>query len=104
MQVLAPDVTLWADGGGKARAAGPHPVHGSERVARLLIGGTRRVPVAEPSVRYLRINGEPGALVMSGGRPYLLVSLELGPGSDTVTGVYIITNPDKLSRIGDPPG
>ena len=33
LQVLAPDVNVWADSGGKARAAGPHPVHGRDKVA-----------------------------------------------------------------------
>lgn len=44
MQALAPDVTVWADGGGMARAAGTHPVHGRDKVARLIIGDAFRHP------------------------------------------------------------
>jgi RNA polymerase sigma factor (sigma-70 family) len=96
MELLAPDVALWADGGGKAPAAGRHVQHGRERVARLLISGTRRTPVPDMSIRYLDINGEPAALVLAAGSPYLLASLDLSPDGDTVSGIYVLTNPDKL--------
>src|SRR5439155_4059038 len=39
LHLLAPEVTLWADGGGKAPAAGLRPVHGRDAVARLLTLG-----------------------------------------------------------------
>jgi hypothetical protein len=81
---------------GKAPAAGRHEQHGRERVARLLIVGTRRTHVPEMSVRYLDINGEPAALILAAGSPYLLASLDLSPDGDTVSGIYVLTNPDKL--------
>src|SRR5882757_7115570 len=77
MQVLAPDVTVWADGGGKARAAGTHPVHGRDEVARLVISDAFRHPIPDLSIRYRRVNGEPAALLLSGNTPYMLVSLDL---------------------------
>jgi RNA polymerase sigma factor (sigma-70 family) len=100
MQALAPDVTVWADGGGMARAAGTHPVHGRDRVARLIIGDAFRHPIPHLSIRYRHVNGEPAALLLSGTTPYMLVSLDLIPDSDQVRGIYVITNPDKLSRLG----
>lgn len=44
MEILAPDVTVWTDGGGKAgRGAGLRPVRGRDKAARLLAGyATRR--------------------------------------------------------------
>ena len=30
----------------------------------------------------------------------MLVSLDLIPGGDQVRGIYVVTNPDKLSRLG----
>lgn len=98
MQVLAPEVTLWTDGGGKARAA-REVVHGRDRVARLIAGGGRRRPIADLGIRYRQINGEPAALLTSGGTPYLLVVLDLVPGGNQARGVYVITNPDKLSWL-----
>ncbi len=100
MQVLAPDVTVWADGGGKARAAGTHPVHGRDKVARLVISDAFRHPIPDLSIRYRRVNGEPAALLLSGSTPYMLLSLDLIPDGDQVQGIYVVTNPDKLSRLG----
>jgi RNA polymerase sigma factor (sigma-70 family) len=100
MQALAPDVTVWADGGGMARAAGTHPVHSRDKVARLIIGDAFRHPIPDLSIRYLRVNGEPAALLLSGSTPYMLVSLDLIPDGDQVRGIYVVTNPDKLSRLG----
>jgi RNA polymerase sigma factor (sigma-70 family) len=100
MQVLAPDVTVWADGGGKARAAGAHPVQGRDKVARLITGDAFRHPIPDLDIRYRRVNGEPAALLLSGSTPYMLVSLDLNPDGDQVRGIYVVTNPDKLSRLG----
>jgi RNA polymerase sigma-70 factor (ECF subfamily) len=100
MQILAPDVTVWADGGGKARAAGTHPVHGRDKAARLIIGDAFRHPIPDLDIRYRRVNGEPAALLLSGSAPYMLVSLDLIPDGDQVRAIYVITNPDKLSHLG----
>jgi RNA polymerase sigma factor (sigma-70 family) len=99
LRVLAPDVTLWADGGGKARAAGPRPVHGRDRVARLIAGDAARHPVPELAIENVSVNGEPAALLLSGGEPYLLLVLDLHPDRDQVSAVYAITNPDKLAGV-----
>ncbi len=44
IDLLAEDVTWWADGSGKVSAA-PYPLHGRERVLRLLFGLLRKAPV-----------------------------------------------------------
>jgi RNA polymerase sigma factor (sigma-70 family) len=100
IQVLAPDVTLWADGGGKARAAGTRPVQGREKIARLLIGDAARRPIPDLAVRYEQVNGEPSALLLSGGTPFGVVVLDLAAEGGQVGGIYIVTNPDKLSHLG----
>lgn len=99
LQVLAPDVTLWADGGGKARAAGLQPVHGRDKVARVLTTGAARRPIPEAGVRYLTINGDPAALLLSGGSPYLAVVLDLTRDGSQIRGIYAVTNPDKLAHL-----
>ncbi|GAA2793695.1 sigma-70 family RNA polymerase sigma factor [Nonomuraea dietziae] len=37
MEMLAPQVTLWSDGGGRSNVASPRPVKGRDKVARLLV-------------------------------------------------------------------
>jgi Sigma-70, region 4 len=68
-QALAPDVTMWADGGGMARAAGTHPVQGRDKVACLIVGDAFRHPIPDLSIRYRRVNGEPAGLLLSGSNP-----------------------------------
>ncbi len=97
MELLAPDVTLWADGGGKARAAGLHPVLGRDRIAPLIIGDGRRRPLRSLGVQYRTVNGDPSALLLSGDTPFAVIVLEVE--GDQVTAIYAITNPEKLTRV-----
>ncbi len=100
MRVLAPDVTLWADGGGRAPAAGPHPVQGRDKVARVIVAGTLRSPIPDMGIRYRSVNGEPAAVLTSGGAPYMVISLDVDPGDGRVRGIYVVTNPGKLAHLG----
>jgi RNA polymerase sigma-70 factor, ECF subfamily len=91
MEVLAPDVTLWADSGGDA--PGPRrPVHGAERVARLFTTG--EIP-AGTTIRYVEANGGPAALAITDGVPYAMFVLDVNPGH-RVTAVRVVADPAKL--------
>ncbi|MFC1420359.1 RNA polymerase sigma factor SigJ [Streptacidiphilus cavernicola] len=98
LRLLAPDVTLWADGGGKAPAAGPRPLHGRALVARLLARRAGRRP-GGMDVRFRQVNGDPAALLFSADSPVAVLLLELTPDGEQVCGVYAVTNPDKLTRL-----
>lgn len=97
LEVLAPDVTLWADGGGKARAAGLHPVQGRDKIARLIVGDAVRRPVRSLDVQYRWINGDPSAVLLSGDTPFAVVVLDVD--GDAISGIYAVTNPEKLARL-----
>src|SRR5919199_1362902 len=58
--LLAEDITLWSDGGGNVRAA-LNPIHGSDKVARFLLGILSKAPPGLV-VRWARINGQPGVI------------------------------------------
>ncbi|WP_027942337.1 RNA polymerase sigma factor SigJ [Amycolatopsis taiwanensis] len=98
LDVLAPDVTLWTDGGGKGPATSLQPVHGRDAVAKLLAIVGTNVP-DDFEVRYRHVNGDPSAVLFSGESPFAVLVLDLAPDSDHVRGVYSVTNPDKLTRI-----
>jgi RNA polymerase sigma factor (sigma-70 family) len=98
MQLLAPEVTLWADGGGKAPAAGRRPIHGRDDVARLLSRGAGRAP-RSLGVSYRQVNGDPAVLLFAGDAPFAVIVLDLTPDGEQVCGIYTVTNPDKLSRV-----
>jgi RNA polymerase sigma-70 factor (ECF subfamily) len=101
MSVLAPDVTLLTDGGGKARAA-LRPILGSDKVARFLvaIGGRPYLGVApwDMDVHMAEINGTPGIMITSQGRALAAVTLSVANGR--VTEIQLLANPDKLAAIG----
>ncbi|NUO98979.1 MAG: RNA polymerase sigma-70 factor [Nonomuraea sp.] len=98
LDILAPEVTLWADGGGKAVAAGPRPIHGREKVARLLVARTAR-PLDGLDIQYREVNGDPSAVVFVAGAPYAVMVVDLTPDGTQVSGIYSVTNPDKLARV-----
>jgi RNA polymerase sigma factor (sigma-70 family) len=111
LRLLAPEVTLWADGGGKApwadgRGQGPaggwRPVHGRDRVARVLAAGATRT-AAGLGVRYRRVNGDPAVLLVTGDSPFAVVVLDLTPDGQHICGIYAVTSPDKLARIDRTP-
>lgn len=95
MEVLAPDVTAWTDGGGKARAA-LRPVRGAEKVARWLRGVVERDPVVLQG-RPVEVNGGPGVLVTTSQGVDSVVCLDVVDGR--ISTIWLVRNPDKLKSI-----
>ncbi len=93
LALLAPDVTAWADGGGKVSSA-RRPLHGAERVARWLLGVAAKPQVRGVVAHPAEINGEPGILYELGGVPTGAVSLDLAGGR--IQALRLIVNPEKL--------
>ncbi len=97
--LLAHDVVLTGDGGGKVPALA-RALHGRTRVARALVNWIQwgsRVPGA--SLRPVEVNGGPGALLLDGEDRLVAVwALEVSGGQ--ITGVSSIINPEKLGHLG----
>jgi RNA polymerase sigma-70 factor (TIGR02957 family) len=97
--LLAHDVELTGDGGGKVPALA-RTLRGRSRVARMLIDWARlaaRVPGV--SVRPVEVNGGPGALFLDA-QQRLIGVLALDIAGGQVTSINAIVNPDKLTRLG----
>jgi RNA polymerase sigma-70 factor (TIGR02957 family) len=101
MTVLAPDVTLVADGGGKARAP-LRPIMGADKVARFMVAIARRpymgVDIADMTVVPAEINGALGTLITADGRPVTALTLVAAGGR--ITAIQLLANPDKLAALG----
>lgn len=98
MEILAPDVTVWTDGGGKVPHAGLRPVHGRDKAARLFAGyATRRATNLD--VRYRRVNGDDSAVIFQGESAYAVMVMNLTPDGEQVSDVYIVTDPEKLTHV-----
>ncbi len=98
MRLLAPDVTVWADGGGKRRAA-LRPLHGADRTARWALGVLSQAPELE--VAFATVNGQPGILATSGGEPDTVAVLDID-GQGRIAAIRLLRNPDKLSHLRVP--
>ncbi len=96
LALLADDITFWSDGGGKA-AATMRPVHGRERVARLIVGALRKLAPPDRVARLLEVNGQPGVINYVDGCPQSVVILDTI--DDQVQTIYVITNPEKLKGV-----
>lgn len=101
--VLAEDVVMVSDGGGRALAAGK-PIAGAARVARFLAGLARKYPLPPSTTgRPARINGLPGIVLTDGGRCVQTMAFEIrsdGSGGGRVARIWAVRNPEKLARVG----
>ena len=95
--LLAEDVLLVGDGGGKA-ASIRDPAHGRLRVARFMRGLVRKTT---PSMSFetVRANGAPAVLVRDGTEPIGLYALDIDPEAHVIRGIHAIRNPDKMVRL-----
>jgi RNA polymerase sigma-70 factor (TIGR02957 family) len=97
--LLAHDVQLTGDGGGKAPALA-QTLHGRSRVAGMLVEwlslGSRALGI---SLRHVEVNGGPGALFFDGEQRLIgVTALEIADGE--IKGIGSIANPDKLKHLG----
>jgi RNA polymerase sigma-70 factor (TIGR02957 family) len=97
--MLAEDVVLAGDGGGKAPALA-RALHGARRVARLLSTWKRQSDrFGGLNIRRVEVNGQPGAIVLDS-EDRLISVLALDIADDRVQGVRSIVNPEKLGHLG----
>jgi RNA polymerase sigma-70 factor (ECF subfamily) len=98
-ELLAHDVVLHGDGGGRVRAI-THPVHGRAKVARMLVAWTRATqPSGGWSVRQVRVNGQPGATASDATGKLIAVMVLDVDVDGHVSAVRAIVNPDKLRHL-----
>jgi RNA polymerase sigma-70 factor (ECF subfamily) len=100
VDLLAGDVVLHTDGGGKAIAL-PKEVHGADTVARTILQRMANNVPKEALGRLAKINGEPGFVGYVNGKPFSAMTLDVRDGR--IQGIYIVTNPEKLARLPNLP-
>ncbi|MDQ0603526.1 RNA polymerase sigma-70 factor (ECF subfamily) [Streptomyces canus] len=95
MSMLAPDVRLVSDSGGKSKAP-LRVIETADKVGRFLVGAARK-GVPDMSFRFLELNGGPALLLLSGDKPDSVFQLDVVDGR--IQSVYVVRNPDKLQSL-----
>jgi RNA polymerase sigma-70 factor (ECF subfamily) len=98
--MLAQDVILYSDGGGK-RVAALKPIYGDENVARFFAGVASKVPVTGLTWRHEIVDGLPGIVVIDNGEVMHTMAFEIDDGK--ITAIYVVRNPDKLKHVSVTP-
>jgi RNA polymerase sigma-70 factor (ECF subfamily) len=95
-QLLASDVRVVTDGGGKAAAA-LNVLDGADRVARFLVGAARKGWREDFTLRFATINGLPGVIVDAPDGAVQTAAFDIEEG--VIRALYIVRNPDKLRHL-----
>jgi len=96
LSVLAQDVVLYTDGGGRGPAT-MNPIFGSKNVASLLVGAARKFAPPNTIRLVTQINGQHGIVAYHDGHAHGVLAAQITDGR--IHRLFIITNPDKLRRI-----
>src|SRR5438105_10645787 len=96
MNLLAEDVTLWVDSGGKVKGAATRPIRGRDAVARFSLG-TRRFLPEDARVELAAVNGQLALIFRAGDRAYLVLTIEVE--AERIQIIRIVVNPEKLAHI-----
>lgn len=92
--LLADDVRVTSDGGGKVAAA-RRPVTGPDRVARFFIGLYRKIPGLHFEPRPL--NQQLGVWIT--GPDYSPTAMIFATAGGLITAIYVMRNPEKLAHL-----
>ena len=96
MNLLAEDVTLWVDSGGKVKGAATRPIHGRDAVARFSLG-TRRFLPEGARAELAAVNGQLALIFRDTDRAYLVLAIEVE--AQRIQTIRIVANPEKLARV-----
>ncbi len=96
-EMLAADVNVIADGGGKVRGKGG--ALGAERTARALVAGIPPMIQMGCTIEPREVNGQPGAILRApDGAVVAAWSLDIVDGQ--IQTIHSVNNPDKLGHLG----
>ena len=104
LELLAPDVTLYADGGAQGVRYGAvrsltRPLHGDHRVAKFLLAGQAQAPQAI-TFEIRDVNLGPAIVTYVEGKPLGVMSFEIV--GHRIQNIFILADPDKLHSLAEP--
>ena len=97
--LLADDVRVMTDGGGKVTSA-LNVIEGADRTARFVVGAVSKGLPEGSIIRLAPINGLPGLIVYRPDGSVQSVAFEIA--HNLVHAIYSVSNPEKLSHLAPP--
>ncbi|WP_109473105.1 RNA polymerase sigma-70 factor [Ornithinimicrobium cavernae] len=94
MELMAPDVVMFSDGGGLRQAA-LRPIHGVSKVLRWMAAVFGRYP-GQMTYDIASVNGHPALRIFGDGVLDVVATLRIEGG--LITALYLVRNPEKLAR------
>lgn len=98
MELLAPEVTAWSDGGGKVTAA-RRPLHGPDHVARWLLGMLAKPSLRAVTLESAQVNGEESVVFVYGGVACAALTYDLDAVEGRVVNLRLQVNPEKVAGL-----
>jgi len=100
MNMLAEDVTFWADGGGKVKGVAIHQLSGRDAVVRFILS---RAPIFRNTlptglhVELAEVNGQPALITRSDERALAVLTIDVE--AEQIKAIRFLANPEKLTHI-----
>jgi len=99
MNMLAEDVTFWADGGGKVKGVAIHQLFGRVEVARFILSNSpifRNTLPTDSRVELAEVNGQPALITRSAERAFAVLTIDVE--AEQIKAIRFVANPDKLAH------
>jgi RNA polymerase sigma-70 factor (ECF subfamily) len=100
MNLLAEDVTFWADGGGKVKGVATRLLFGRDMVARFMLDNSpifRNTLPADTHTEFAEVNGQPALVTRTGEKALAVLTIDVE--ADQIKAIRFVANPDKLAHI-----
>src|SRR5713226_9010515 len=100
MNMLAEDVTFWADGGGKVKGVAIHQLFGRDEVVRFILSNSpifRSTLPADSRVELAEVNGQPALITRSGERAFAVLTIDVE--AEQIKAIRFVANPEKQAHI-----
>ena len=100
MNLLAEDVTFWADGGGKVKGVAIHRLFGRDEVVRFILSNAPIFKGTLPEDAHpelAEVNGQPALVTRSGERAFAVLSIDVE--ADRIKAIHFVANPEKLAQV-----
>ena len=100
MNLLAEDVTFWADGGGKVKGVATRQLSGRDTVIRFILDNSpifRNTLPADLGSEFAEVNGQQALIARSGGKALAVLTIDVE--SEQIKAIRFVANPDKLAHI-----